>query len=212
MPTDRFAVLTDAAIDVLAELGMRGLTHRAVDARAGLPQGTTSAYFRTRKTLIEAVVRRLADLDRADLQAGRLPAEAGSPAVAMDDIDAVAADIAAVLDRWMSTARNRTLARYACLLEATHHPGLRTILAHGDTPRAQARVMLTAAGARDPEQAGDHLVACIDGLLFDRLAGAGARTAPPPGTAANRTDLTIAIATLLRAFAGKSPKGQQSST
>jgi DNA-binding transcriptional regulator YbjK len=203
MPNDRFAVLTDAAIDVLADAGMRGLTHRAVDTRAGLPQGTTSAYFRTRKALIEAVVRRLADLDRADLDADRLPGGAGAPPAAMTDIHGLASRIAGVLDRWMSTGRNRTLARYACLLEATHHPELRTLLAHGDASRAQSRAMLAAAGATRPEQAGDHLVACIDGLLFDRLAGAGARTAPPPGTAANRADLTVALATLLRAFAGR---------
>ncbi|MFE9203256.1 TetR/AcrR family transcriptional regulator [Micromonospora sp. NPDC007230] len=212
MTTDRFAVLTDAAIDVLAELGMRGLTHRAVDARAGMPQGTTSAYFRTRKALIEAVVRRLADLDRADLDARELPAGADSAAVTLTDIDRTAAGIAALLDQWMSTARHRTLARYACLLEATHHPELRTILEYGDASRAQSRAMLAAAGARNPAQAGDHLVACIDGLLFDRLIGAGARTAPPPGTAANRADLTIAIATLLRAFAGQHPEAQRSGT
>jgi DNA-binding transcriptional regulator YbjK len=200
MPTDRFAVLTDAAIDVLADLGMRGLTHRAVDARAELPLGTTSAYFRTRKALIEAVVRRLADLDRADLEADRLPAEAGDPAVRLDDLDAAAAGIATLLDRWMSTGRSRTLARFACLLEATHHPELRTILAYGDTSRSQATAMLAAAGVEEPERAGGRLVACIDGLLFDRLAGAGSRDAPAPGTAANRTDLTAAVATLLRAF------------
>ncbi|MEV6491637.1 TetR/AcrR family transcriptional regulator [Actinoplanes sp. NPDC051633] len=225
MPTDRFAVLTDAAIDVLADLGMRGLTHRAVDARAELPLGTTSAYFRTRKALIEAVVRRLADLDRADLdradlEADRLPSGAvplpaaepsaraenpspsgaGDPVVRLDDLDAAAAGIAALLDRWMSTGRSRTLARYACLLEATHHPELRTILAYGDASRSQATAMLAAAGVEEPERAGGRLVACIDGLLFDRLAGAGSRDAPAPGTAANRTDLTAAVATLLRAF------------
>ncbi|GIE80744.1 hypothetical protein Aph02nite_66940 [Actinoplanes philippinensis] len=193
MATDRFAVLTDAAVALVAELGMRGLTHRAVDARAGLAQGTTSAYFRTRKALIEAVVRRLADLDQADL-------EAGGPSLDVTDPDAAAAGIAAVLDRWMSTGRARTLARYACLLEATHHPELRTILAYGDASRAQARAMLAAAGAPDPERSGDHLVACIDGLLFDRVAGAGARTAPPPGTPENRADLTVAVAALLRAY------------
>jgi DNA-binding transcriptional regulator YbjK len=200
MPADRFGLLTDAAIDVLAEEGMRGLTHRAVDRRAALPEGTTSAYFRTRKALIEAVVRRIADLDRADLRAGELPDDARSPAPALTDIDAMAAAIAQVLDRWMSEGRNRTLARYACLLEATHHPEIRTILAHGDASRAQSASMLAAAGARNPQQAGDHLVACIDGLLFDRLAGAGARTAPPPGTDANRADLTTAIAAVLRGF------------
>lgn len=206
MPTDRFGLLTDAAIDVLAELGMRGLTHRAVDARAGMPEGTTSAYFRTRKALIEAVVRRLADRDRADLEAARLPADEDGPAVDLTDLEAAAAGIAAVLDRWMSTARNRTLARYACLLEATHHAELRTILAYGDASRAQARAMLAAAGAPHPEQSGDRLVACIDGLLFDRLVGAGARSAPPPGTAESRADLTAAIATLLRAFTAPAAK------
>jgi DNA-binding transcriptional regulator YbjK len=200
MPTDRFALLTDAAIDVLAEEGMRGLTHRAVDRRTALAEGTTSAYFRTRKALIEAVVRRIADLDRADLRAGQLPDDARSPAPDLTDIDATAATIAWVLDRWMSEGRNRTLARYACLLEATHHPEIRTILAYGDASRAQATAMLAATGARHPRQAGDHLVACIDGLLFDRLAGAGARTAPPAGTDANRADLTAAIAAILRGF------------
>jgi DNA-binding transcriptional regulator YbjK len=206
VPADRFALLTDAAIDVLAEEGMRGLTHRAVDRRTALPEGTTSAYFRTRKALIEAVVRRIADLDRSDLQAGRLPGDADEPAAVLTDIDAMAAMIAHVLDRWMSEGRNRTLARYACLLEATHHPEIRTILAYGDASRAQSAAMLAAAGAPDPQQAGSHLVACIDGLLFDRLAGAGARTAPAPGTEANRADLTAALAAVLRGFTGTGQK------
>ncbi|WP_328474495.1 TetR family transcriptional regulator [Actinoplanes sp. NBC_00393] len=202
MPADRFALLTDAAIDVLAEEGMRGLTHRAVDRRAALPEGTTSAYFRTRKSLIEAVVRRIADLDRLDLQAGQLPGDAGDPVPVITDLEAMAATIARVLDGWMSVGRNRTLARYACLLEATHHPEIRTILAYGDASRAQSTAMLAAAGVPDAQQAGRHLVACIDGLLFDRLAGAGARTAPPPGTDANRADLTAALTAVLRGFVG----------
>ena len=197
MPADRFALLTDAAIDVLAEGGMRALTHRAVDRRAALAEGTTSAYFRTRKALIEAVVRRIADLDRLDLRAGRLPGDTGDP---VTDVEAMATTVAGILDRWMSEGRNRTLARYACLLEATHHPEIGTVLAHGDAFRAQAAAMLAAAGVPRARQAGSHLVACIDGLLFDRLAGAGARTAPPPGTEANRADLATAIATVLRGF------------
>ncbi|GLY94987.1 hypothetical protein [Actinoplanes sp. NBRC 103695] len=60
--------------------------------------------------------------------------------------------------------------------------------------------MLAAAGAPDPQRAGDHLVACIDGLMFDRLAGAGARSAPPPGTAASRAELAGAVAAVLRGF------------
>ena len=57
-------LITDAAIALVAEQGMRGLTHRAVDRRAGLPEGSTSAYFRTRKALVEGFVERLASQER----------------------------------------------------------------------------------------------------------------------------------------------------
>ncbi|MEV4759559.1 TetR/AcrR family transcriptional regulator [Micromonospora sp. NPDC049559] len=202
MASERVAVLADAAIDLIADLGMRGLTHRAVDARAGLPQGTTSAYLRTRKALIEAVVHRLAELDQQDLEGTTVAAELAAPGpYGPDDLDRLAAGIAVMLDRSLSTDRRRALARYACVLEATHHPELRTILAYGAASRAHARAMMTAAGASDPARAGDWIVACLDGLLFDRLAGAGALTAPEPGTPASRADLTAAVRTLLAAFA-----------
>ncbi|MEV0216225.1 hypothetical protein [Micromonospora sp. ALFpr18c] len=45
-------------------------------------------------------------------------------------------------------------------------------------------------------------MAFVDGLLFDRLVGAGALTAPPPGSPASRADLTTAVRTLLRALTG----------
>ena len=189
----RFAALTDAAIALIAESGMRGLTHRAVDARAGLPAGTASAYLRTRKALIEAVVRRLAELDTADMVARDVPTGAAG------DLDGLAVGVAALLDEWLTTGRTRTLARYACVLEATHHPELRAILAYGVTMREQARAMLTAAGAPDPERRGRHFVAAVDGLLFDRLAGAGSLSAPAPGTAESREDLAAAVRNLLRA-------------
>jgi DNA-binding transcriptional regulator YbjK len=193
---ERFAALTDAAISLIAELGMRGLTHRAVDARAGLPAGTASAYLRTRKALVEAVVQRLADLDTADLAARGVPT---GPVGAAPDLDQLSAGIAALLDGWLTVGRTRTLARYACLLEATHHPELRPVLAYGVAMRTQARALLTAAGAPDAERRGSHLVAAVDGLLFDRLAGAGSLAAPPPGTPQSRADLTVAIRGLLRA-------------
>jgi DNA-binding transcriptional regulator YbjK len=201
VPSDRITVLADAAIDLIADAGMRGLTHRAVDARAGLPQGTTSAYLRTRKALVEAVVRRLADLDQRDLDTTELPAGIAAPALTASDLDSIAAGIASLLDRWLTVERRRTLARYHCVLAASHHPELRSILDHGQSSRAQARALLAAAGAPDPVRAGDHLVACIDGLLFDRLAGAGALTAPRPGTLASRADLTSAVRAVLAAFA-----------
>ncbi len=40
-PAPRHERIADAALNLLAERGMRGLTHRAVDEAAGLPQGST---------------------------------------------------------------------------------------------------------------------------------------------------------------------------
>ncbi|WP_203568769.1 TetR/AcrR family transcriptional regulator [Aestuariimicrobium ganziense] len=56
---ERRSVLADAGIRVLAEEGARGLTHRAVDAAAGVPRGTASNYFPTRDDLIAALVDRI---------------------------------------------------------------------------------------------------------------------------------------------------------
>ncbi|MEU7840980.1 TetR/AcrR family transcriptional regulator [Micromonospora sp. NPDC049114] len=203
---NRIALLTDAAIELIADGGMRALTHRAVDGRAGLPAGTTSAYLRTRQALIEAVVERLAERDRVDLAAYDLPtgppSAAPGPRLDGDDLDRLAAGVAEVLDSWLSTGRSRTLARYACLLEAVHRPELRGILHHGTGLRVQARDLLSRAGATDPDRQGDQFVAFVDGLLFDRLVGAGALTAPDPGGPASRADLAGAVRTLLRALTG----------
>ncbi|GAA0637739.1 hypothetical protein GCM10009535_12750 [Streptomyces thermocarboxydovorans] len=57
----RADLVADTALALLAERGMRGLTHRAVDVAAGLPQGSTSNVARTRQALLEPAVRRLAD-------------------------------------------------------------------------------------------------------------------------------------------------------
>src|SRR5207248_5829218 len=67
----RRAQLSAAAMRVLAEEGSRGLTHRAVDAAASVPPGTTSRYFRSREALLAAVVEHalglhLAEINQAD--------------------------------------------------------------------------------------------------------------------------------------------------
>jgi DNA-binding transcriptional regulator YbjK len=50
--TPRQTQLLSAAVHVVARGGLRGLTHRGVDAEAGLPEGSTSAYMRTRVALL----------------------------------------------------------------------------------------------------------------------------------------------------------------
>ena len=51
----RRTALLDAAVEVLAGEGARGLTFRAVDAAAGVPTGTASNYFAGRDDLLRQV-------------------------------------------------------------------------------------------------------------------------------------------------------------
>ena len=68
-PDQRRRELCDAAIQLLADDGAKGLSHLKVDGRAGVPDGTTSFYFRTRSALLHAVAERMVELDLATLQA-----------------------------------------------------------------------------------------------------------------------------------------------
>ncbi|MGB3352053.1 MAG: TetR family transcriptional regulator [Mycobacterium sp.] len=54
-------------MELLGSRGTHGLSHPRVDEHAGVPAGTTSFYFRTRKALMHAIAERMAELDAADL-------------------------------------------------------------------------------------------------------------------------------------------------
>src|SRR3954447_84891 len=64
---ERRRELCDAGIQVLAEHGSRGLTHQKVDRTAGVPDGTTSYYYRTRAALLRGVGQRVAEIDTANI-------------------------------------------------------------------------------------------------------------------------------------------------
>lgn len=69
--SDRRTQLADAALAVVSTQGLKGLTHRAVDAQAGVAVGTTSNYFRNRAALVGAAVDRVEELDSLLLQQGQ---------------------------------------------------------------------------------------------------------------------------------------------
>ncbi|MFE9491837.1 TetR/AcrR family transcriptional regulator [Streptomyces sp. NPDC006641] len=169
MTTDRRSVLADAAIGVLAEAGMRGLTHRAVDRAADMPPGTTSAYFRTRQALLTGLVRRLVALDQAELQA------AGEQAATVRDADELTDGLVGFVGRRLTgEGRRKSLARYACAVESVRRPELREILVpRENAAREAARAFLDAQGVADAEGRTLTLLACVDGLVFDRLVGGG---------------------------------------
>lgn len=110
-------VIADAAVSVLSRDGLRGLTHRAVDAEAGLPAGSTSNCFRSRTALVEAVVSRLENLDATMLSAGRRPDPTS--------LSAAAASLARSVEAMTSPDHVRvTRARLSLLLDETARPRL----------------------------------------------------------------------------------------
>ena len=173
----RRAEIADAAIATLARDGMRGLTHRAVDRAAGLPEGSASYYFRTRQALLQATVERLAELDTTDMldSTGMLPST-GLAALPGLDLDTLVDAAAGIVESWLTTGRERQLARYELALEATRRPELRqALITAGAAIRATVASQFAAAGVRQPDQRAADFVAFLDGLLFDQIAGAGAR-------------------------------------
>ncbi|UXI76853.1 TetR family transcriptional regulator [Streptomyces vinaceusdrappus] len=169
MASDRRTLLADAALDVLADEGMRGLTHRAVDRRAAMPPGTTSAYFRTRAALLAALVSRLVRLDQEELQttAQDLP-----PLRTVEElVDAMAR---LTRQRLSGEGRRRSLARHACAVESVRDPELRAILVPRENAGREAvRLFLAERGVTDAEDRIHTLLTCVDGLIFDRLVNGG---------------------------------------
>jgi DNA-binding transcriptional regulator YbjK len=175
-------LIADAAISTLARDGMRGLTHRAVDRTAGLPEGSASYYFRTRQALLQATVERLAELTTTDMLASAAMVDSPTmdgtavPPPPGQELSAFGALAAALVDSWLTAGRERQLARYELALEATRRPELRqTLVTTGAAIRAVIASRFAAAGVPEPAQRAADFAAFIDGLLFDQIAGAGNR-------------------------------------
>jgi DNA-binding transcriptional regulator YbjK len=170
--------VADAAIEVLAARGARGLTHRSVDAAAGLPPGTTSNYARTRAALLTLTLARIAELDAADGASGTTdPPTGGLP------LAALAGGLARMLHRMISEpgTRQRTMARFELAFEATRRPELRAAYDDmGRSIRDQAARLLAAAGSAEPHRDAWTLIAWMEGTAFYALVGAGAASAPTP--------------------------------
>ncbi|HYH72431.1 MAG TPA: hypothetical protein VD764_04395 [Nocardioides sp.] len=96
MTTSRAAELLDAAVEVAAESGLRGLTHRAVEARAGLPEGTCSAYLRTRLALLVALTEHVGGVLSRDVDA-----MAATATPRAEDPEVVSEAVVALLLRWL---------------------------------------------------------------------------------------------------------------
>ncbi|MFF3491576.1 TetR/AcrR family transcriptional regulator [Streptomyces sp. NPDC002795] len=171
-PLSRADRIADAALTLLAERGMRGLTHRAVDEAAGLPQGSTSNHARTRLALLEAAVRRLAVREGRVLSVDELPDPAGGPAALVDGM-------ALALHRYLDRHPQLLVCRYELALEATRRPELRAFFDEaGRQFREPLITLLRAAGSGAPERHTLSLIAWTEGIMFSCVAGSFHTTVP----------------------------------
>lgn len=150
--------IADAALEVLAEHGARGLTHRAVDRALELSDGSTSFYFRTRSALLLAAAERLVALDLVDISGVSHDRNGTANLVAL----------------WVSPERKtRSLARLELLLGAARNPELQFM----QEMRAKFIDRVSRADMRRGDAAaarvtGLALIALVDGLTLQGLLAA----------------------------------------
>lgn len=149
---------------MVADVGLRGLTHRAVDARAALPEGTCSAYLRTRLALLAGLTEHVGGILARDVDA---MAVAASPHA--EDPDVVSDAVTDLLLRWLRRPELvRTQAELA--LEAARRPELMSVF--DPWRRGLVRVveeLVRCAGREDPALRAEVGVAAIEGVLASAI-------------------------------------------
>lgn len=160
MTGDRRHLIGACAVTIIAEHGPRALTHRAVDAAMGIPQGSTSYYFRTREALLAAAVQHIVERSRSTF----------------DELLETNSDPATLIARYLgdllSRRRDELIARYALLLETRSNRELHDALAQSLFSTARAQEIFVRHGVKNPECAAADLASLLEGLLFDRCIGA----------------------------------------
>ena len=156
----RRVTLLRAALDVIAERGVGGTTHRAVAQAADVPVATTTYYFSSLDDLLESALSLYVEdeVARIGTVAERLVAVEG-------DTDEI---IRAVAGELASTPPSPQFDLY---VEAARRPALRAEVQRSlDAYRGLAEGLLRHVGARDPEAAAPLVVALLDGFAVQHVA------------------------------------------
>lgn len=156
--------LLRAAIEVAAERGTAGVTHKAVTERAGLPLATASYFFSSIDELVAEAFQEFAAEEATRLEA--LAAELAEDQRRPEEIAGLLAEASMPdpLFPW-------TMAQFEVYLEAARNPALRDHVADALAAyRRVAEVALAAAGVPDAGVAADAFCALVDGFALHHLA------------------------------------------
>lgn len=169
---DRRDLLLEAAIRVISDQGTRGLTHRAVEAEAGVPHGSTTYYFGTRHELLTALMAYMAERGRRETEPiahamTLLLADRSKPI----DIDGIAHAYVAFID----ASAELELARYELQVTGARDPEMKTLMTEQcDVFRRMCEPIVIACGSADAKRDSRILQAALDGWMLDRLTHDGA--------------------------------------
>lgn len=164
---DRREALLEAAIRVVAQQGMRGLTHRAVEVEAGVPHGSTTYYFGTRHDLLVALMVYIRERGQRAME----PIARGLALTLADrskpvDLDAIASALIA----WLDADAEIELARYELQVTAARDPEMKQLMTENcDVFRQMCEPIVIACGSKDPKRDSHVVQAAVDGWMFDRL-------------------------------------------
>ncbi|WP_116040745.1 TetR/AcrR family transcriptional regulator [Amycolatopsis palatopharyngis] len=148
---DRRDRIAQAAITVVAERGIDGLTHRAVAAAADVPLGSTTYHFATLDDLLAVALTEAAENNVRQLREW----EQGLP----EEVDFAAA-LADLVLSFLDDQRSHTLVEYDLYVAALHRPALREVSAAWD------EALIQLFGYRTDAITGRLLAAMFCGLLM----------------------------------------------
>lgn len=164
---DRRQRIANAGIALIARGGTHRLTHRAVDAEAVLPNGSTSYYARSRRDLIRLVMEQLSAESQADLTDIEVPEKLTVQQ---------ATELVGRLTKRLILNGDAQAARFALMFEVRDDDELRRELTVDAPVRSsfdeKAVKLLRALGATDPEGTASEFVALVDAVLMYRAVEA----------------------------------------
>ncbi|MBB3601983.1 DNA-binding transcriptional regulator YbjK [Mycolicibacterium sp. BK556] len=156
--------IIDAAIEVMAQVGLAGLSMRLVANQAQIPLGALSYYFDDKSDLIAQAFAQLSDreIDRVVRTAERL-----EPSMSPEQLADLVADM--IIDGF-STPRGAIVTRYELVTEASRDERLRPMFEAWYAAMIPALSRLfRELGSRQPELDSRTVMAVMAGLEIDNL-------------------------------------------
>ncbi|MFH9422526.1 TetR/AcrR family transcriptional regulator [Streptomyces sp. NPDC017529] len=152
---DRPQRIIDAAIRVVGERGIAGLSHRAVAAEADVPLGSTTYHFASLDDLLVAALRQVNGAWLAGIEEWERGVDASVP---------LADELTRLVEESLTGDRARAELEYELYLAALRHEAVRPLAAEC----LDAMVELLARRTGD-EGTARALVGLIDGLTLQHL-------------------------------------------